>query len=158
MFRSTWKLLYAYFICWRFFVQLRLFRSYGDFTNAVDGLQIFTLVGTHCHWARRVCLACNTYCYTGLPFIHFSKTTLGLSRLRFEHLTFRLWSFYLTNLNLFLPKVVRANFVWFRRRRNDDNELTWVLGSSELKSVLINVFLIFIFFILISPHKSYYSL
>ena len=70
----------------------RIIHSYGDITITGEGLQIFVLymLGTHGHWAVRV-RDTHTYCRA---FSSGAVTTcfydLVLSRLNFEHPTFRL--------------------------------------------------------------------
>ena len=93
---------------WGFSSNSRIFHSYGYFTMAGEGLLILTYPRHSWSLSSESFLACHTCCDTGHPFIMVISEThtycrafisgtattwfydLGLSRLGFEHPTFRL--------------------------------------------------------------------
>ena len=96
---------------WGFSSHSRVSHSYGDFTIANEGLQILIYARHSWPLSSEGSLACHTYSDTGRPFIWSSSRArdthtycrafdsgavtaylydLGLSRLGFEHPTFRL--------------------------------------------------------------------
>ena len=91
--------------------QSRIFHPFGDNTINGEGLQILTYARHSWPVSSEGSLVCQTYCDTGHPFImltsedtwhshlmpdvwqwmcHYCINNLGLSRLEFEHPTFRL--------------------------------------------------------------------
>ena len=96
------------FFLWSFSSHSKNFHSFGDVTIAGEGLQILTYAQSFCPLSSGSSLACHTYCDMGHPssprtcdtltlcraFGSWAVTAcfydLGLSRLGFEHPTFRL--------------------------------------------------------------------
>ena len=110
MFRCNIYLRYCLFVCIFFSSHSRIFHSYGDVTITSEGLQILTYAWHSWPLRSEGSLTCHTYCDTGHSFImviseepwhshilpsvwQWNVTTcfyyLGLSRLGFEHPTFR---------------------------------------------------------------------
>ena len=103
--------LFVYLFVWSFFSSYsRIFQSFGDVTIDGKGLQILTYARHLWPLSSEGSLARHTYCDTGHPIIiipeepwhshltpsvwqwscHYLFLRLGLSRLGFEHPTFRL--------------------------------------------------------------------
>ena len=88
------------FVClfvWGFSSHSRIFHSYGDANMTGEGLEILTYVYARDSWplSSEGYLACHTYCDTGHSPIAESlavELSFVLSRLGFEHSTFRLSS------------------------------------------------------------------
>ena len=57
------------FACLWFFVDSRIFHSYGDVTSTGEGLQILTYARHLGPLSSEVSLTCHTHCDTGHPFI-----------------------------------------------------------------------------------------
>ena len=112
-FKLTMEKLWYYDFClivWVFSSHLRIY-SYGYVTIAGEGLQILTCAWHAWQWSSEGSLVCHNYCDTGHPFImvisedpwyshpslsvkqwscHCLFDDFGVSRLGFEHPTFRL--------------------------------------------------------------------
>ena len=116
--------LFSLFVC-GFSSNFRIFHTYGDVTITGEGLQIFTYARHLWPLSREGSLACHTYCDKSHLFLmvisedpwhshllnsvwqkscHYLILDLCLSRMGFEHPTFRFWGERSTMPPLWLSK------------------------------------------------------